>query len=994
MSNLEILKQHRDALLLAEVAAWLHMLGKFHEDFLNGNHGLDIQIPPDLAQHFPQLNKLLTDTWPDSLWSSLGVHELVEDQAGNHQYLSIFSLAEKHRDQNAPSGIQRLMWDAHGRGSGIEKGALNRFFPSQQGTVYMATAFGKEASPIDLNELKRARGALYCFLQHSLNVQLNSQVNWATFRRDFVQRLEQDFRITVAETRCPINDVTLFDQTVASVAFFKAALAQVCLRGWHEPSQQNVNQKYHWRIVRVGLDGLRFWGETARANDILSRKALITSALDRVRETLEETYPLGLEIYRDENGSLFIVPDIKDLLDWSTSNFSLRQQLQDIARTMFNGEASFNLELSERSRNTYIFGKLATNPLPAQTPFPEDVEDAWKNVRQDICPVCRLRPQGFSPKATQRKICDVCEDRRLERTKRWLDELHTTVWIDEVADTNGRIALIVGRFGLESWLSGEALNTVMAFDPAARSLVDKARNNASYQFDYGSLLQDIQKALSSNSTFGGNTPLLDKLLLTQQRGRFNRFPDIYDLYVSDTDLSSANRENWRFALVLMRQQPSFARLRRIWETTRKFWQEVETTTIPTCVFHVCSRLEIIPCNGQALKGLNLSSFHTYELLVNGVRVSVVWDGTRFLTAENLRYLAQPEQLGKPLDQILTPGASFNLEEPTGYGSKNKAIGQVTIKSVQTLNTAYTPAIPLLAEPRTFMALVPADRALKVIEAIRRKYEVEMGKVRNRLPLTLGAVFFPRKTPLAAAIESGRRMLAFQTQSQVWQVQSVVQNNDPNAQDHHRKQTVELTLSCDGRDVKLSVPVMMGDGATLDVWYPYWRVEGKPTDRQRWFVGPDGEHWVHVCDLRQGDCVQFTPSTFDFEYLDTTARRFEVTYQHGQRRDPAKRQRPYLLEELDGLNAAWEAARRLSKSQIYDLDALIETKRQAWGKPVGPKALRLPADDPFRQLVRDALNETGLSPDLESAALRGWLRDALELHLEILKITLQLLETAR
>jgi hypothetical protein len=38
--NLDVLRQHRDALLLAEVAAWLHMLGKFHEDFLNGNQDL------------------------------------------------------------------------------------------------------------------------------------------------------------------------------------------------------------------------------------------------------------------------------------------------------------------------------------------------------------------------------------------------------------------------------------------------------------------------------------------------------------------------------------------------------------------------------------------------------------------------------------------------------------------------------------------------------------------------------------------------------------------------------------------------------------------------------------------------------------------------------------------------------------------------------------------------------------------------------------------
>ncbi len=49
MSNsLKVLADNRDALLLAEVAAWLHMFGKFHEEFLKGVHGMDIEIPSDV----------------------------------------------------------------------------------------------------------------------------------------------------------------------------------------------------------------------------------------------------------------------------------------------------------------------------------------------------------------------------------------------------------------------------------------------------------------------------------------------------------------------------------------------------------------------------------------------------------------------------------------------------------------------------------------------------------------------------------------------------------------------------------------------------------------------------------------------------------------------------------------------------------------------------------------------------------------------------------
>jgi len=180
--------------------------------------------------------------------------------------------------------------------------------------------------------------------------------------------------------------------------------------------------------------------------------------------------------------------------------------------------------------------------------------------------------------------------------------------------------------------------------------------------------------------------------------------------------------------------------------------------------------------------------------------------------------------------------------------------------------------------------------------------------------------------------------------------------------------------------------VMGDGQTHDVWYPYWRVKGKPTNRTRWFTGPDGEHWVHVCDLQEGDQVAFTPSTFDYEFLDTTARRFEVSYDaSGQRRGPERRQRPYLLEELDKLEKAWKDISHLSKSQIHAVIAAMETKRHVWEKPVGAGALALPDQDVFRQFVRDTLRKAEiLSQSLERAALSGMLRDAVEIHLEIMK----------
>lgn len=230
--NLQDLADKRDALLLGEVAAWLHMLGKFHENFLKGHHDLDIQIPPDLTAIFTKLDQLLRDpSWSGLIWDRLGIPEF---QASS---LSFFSFIEKHRTRTVQEGLLKLMWDAHGRGSGVEKGVLNRFALSQSGTVYLSTAFGTERSAIDLSNLQAERHCFYDFLQKKLDelskkLLKSSTVDWKGFRKNSISEIEDYFRQTVAETRRPLSDVSLFDQTSASVAFLKAALAQNLLAGW------------------------------------------------------------------------------------------------------------------------------------------------------------------------------------------------------------------------------------------------------------------------------------------------------------------------------------------------------------------------------------------------------------------------------------------------------------------------------------------------------------------------------------------------------------------------------------------------------------------------------------------------------------------------------------------------------------------------------------------------------------------------------------------
>ena len=1022
MSNipsLKVLYDHRDALLLAEVAAWLHMLGKFHEDFLNGDHELDIKIPHDLTITHPLLDNLLRDPWITPILNSLGIPEL---QANS---LSIFDLSKEHRNPKAPTGLQRLMQDAHGRGSGSEKGALERFFAGQTKNVFVSTAVGYEPDqqPIDLQKLERERKEFYQFLENRLKQlrETDGKVNWTTFRREFISQIEKSFHITVAETRRPVNDVTLFDQTFASVAVFKASLAQNLLLGWADPTQTEITKKYHWRILRVGLNGLKFWAQSTKLVDLLGRKECIKDALEAIQDFLEQDYPLGMEIYRDENGSLFIVPDIPDLLNISVDGMTLCTCLQEIAHNKTADEAEFILELSERTRTMFSSGQLLNKKLPPPSANSGKIDSIWQTLKKktDICTVCGIRPQGydgkgkpFNQKALQRNVCGICERRRADRSSDWVDKRQTTVWTNEIIDENGRLALIVGKFKLDNWLNGAALGTVMAFEPSARNLEDSKRNKKQYHFDYKQLLDEIRQSLQTPGQLSAQFSLLDNLLLSYQRIGYSFF-DTYNFYVGNSDLDTGNREAHLFALALMRQQPSPARLRRIWETTRNFWQAIcneinmrnEKILLP-----VEKRLEIVPRNRTQL---DLGKFHSYDLVVNNIRVSVVWDSTaqRFIVCDNLTYLAKPEQLGKPLQEYLQREKSFVLEESASRGAKNRVWGSITIENVSELQDNYLPFIPILAEPQIFMALIPADRALKVVNAIKSKYEREMGKVQNRLPLHLGVVFASRRTPLQAILEAGRAMLQRSVTSEQWTVTSNHTYGKSNApalnNPAHSEKWQEVRLkNAAGREITLPVSIVMGDGKTEDVWYPYWRVKGKPTDRARWFTGPDGEHWVHVCDLRQGDEIAFTPSTFDFEFLDSASRRFEVYYDEKGRRP--RRTRPLYLQDVERLEKLWEEHFSLLKrSQFSQMLQTIEAARERWNIPVGDEALQ---NEVFCQFVKDTLTNAKipslraerssppLAPEIAlpaaarndiptpliEAATRGELADWAEIHLEILK----------
>jgi hypothetical protein len=438
-----------------------------------------------------------------------------------------------------------------------------------------------------------------------------------------------------------------------------------------------------------------------------------------------------------------------------------------------------------------------------------------------------------------------------------------------------------------------------------------------------------------------------------------------------------------------RMQPktaSFARLRRFWDTTQKFWRQAIGLPESDPVLPSDAGGPRLVIQGRLTA--ELGPHHAYDMLIGGVGLPVLYLGDgKFLTAANLQYVAKllgerepvwtdPLQAAEAVKARLNESVeSVEIWEESGYGGPPaKKQAGLAVTSVQEHATRFRPAIVVLSRPETFMALVPANRAFRLAKAIKDAYEEQMGRVQDRLPLTLGMIVAQRRTPLAALLDAGRRMLEMPASAEDWTVMTV--------QDQDGSKCKRVVIRRNGSQLTVNVPIAFEgrDGPIEDRWYPNWLRNGNPA-------------WVG--DLSNGQAIQFRPSRFDYEILDTAGRRFDVGYdREGRRYRPGRSHRPYYLQDIDSIFRLWDeltgstdGAWKLSSAQIHQVVGLIEQRRVEWGVGAGATA----ADDPvFRSFVRQVLLNAGWRKfptrseleDLENAGVSGVLADVVEIFIAL------------
>lgn len=266
------------------------------------------------------------------------------------------------------------------------------------------------------------------------------------------------------------------------------------------------------------------------------------------------------------------------------------------------------------------------------------------------------------------------------------------------------------------------------------------------------------------------------------------------------------------------------------------------------------------------------------------------------------------------DETVKNSKSDDLYEV--FGSESSDTKLAKIKFTLNEDKPYLPVREVLLSPELGMFLVPADKAFDVAKEIGKRYSEEFGKVRGRLPFNIGLLYFQSKHPIYLVLDAARRMVEeFEKKDANSTVTATVLPREEACgvlRLKINKNKSGIRQNGEGRIIPFPVDDKLGNGET-DYHHPYMIVQNGNgvTNRPSYFktVGFNKALCgiVHAgTDICGGDIVEFAPSGFDFEYLESIESRHAIAYDTSFLRNSKPfcfKNKPYYLEELP-LFDAW------------------------------------------------------------------------------------------
>lgn len=925
MSMLEKLRENRTPILLAEIGAYLHLIGRFSKEFIE-SQAQDASVPFNYQNicndsnffENTQLNQILQD----NIWRKLinnFVNLINAGELSTNPVSNFCNFIKKHTWRDNPRGLCKILADAHGIVSGIDKAltGIGKSGKQREKYTFRATAFGHEKR-IKLMEKPGLKKELCQKIKEILEDIKNSQdVSYETYSK-FIFIIREYYPKTIGETRRPINEISLYDYAHTIASLTKSNLAKMIIDGWYDPKRNS-----RWRILTINIDILGLLSKGLKIGDIMGYTRDLEKIFDEIKKIIEYESPLGNEIYRDSTGIYFSCPDVENVN-------SLKSEIEEKLKSINNLDFSLQVEITDKSRSMVILSREREEALKriqfSHTGNVENVLKTFKeslNQGEDICPVCCIRL-----KMEKKDRCKRCAERYQRRGEKWIEFPKETIWLDEVADKNDRVALIVGKFDLEKWLSGEFIGTLASqiFDDwhtensqicqnLGINTVDDLKNQFIKMFNNPSTLSNVQKELCRS--FIGIRP--------------NDFINDFWSPMAERDATGkalglqndSEKAEWLVRL-LFRKHPSFARIYRVWKATQEFINEIVfEKTIKEHLGN--SELRTQRVQFKIEPNPKIPEGSTCDIEIEGVRFSPVCiDKGKgiFVSTINIQIL---ETFGKRAKEIadLKEIADFIDKKNIKIKYEGRNWEDARIVESQPAEDKfqnYLPHVKIYDFPDQFMVLVPAYEALDIAENILSEYEVQFSKVRDRLPFHLGVIAFHRRTPLYVVMDAGRRLLEeFKRKTQSKNAKVI------NIESLDKSIELEIeTRDYSPTPFKWKVSYSTGDPDVEDLWHPYIRFNSNPGRMFSFDYTGKGDFVVHVKEIRPNDEIKIEPSYFTLTYLEDAVDRFRIGNALRPLHDITQLQKLFRKIEDRLKSRTW------SMSQIYAFWEDVR-KRQDYGE---------------------------------------------------------------
>jgi len=120
--------------------------------------------------------------------------------------------------------------------------------------------------------------------------------------------IRRAFLSTLAETRLPNNDVTLWDQSYVAAALFKSAVAGALLDSSFPWGDGQIKQKTRWRLLTVAIGTEHYEARAVKIGDWTGMQGVLEEFFGKVRKLVETDLAVGSLLYRDSSIAVFSSP--------------------------------------------------------------------------------------------------------------------------------------------------------------------------------------------------------------------------------------------------------------------------------------------------------------------------------------------------------------------------------------------------------------------------------------------------------------------------------------------------------------------------------------------------------------------------------------------------------------------------------------------------------------------------------------------------------------